>query len=308
VFPLSLILIYLCGIEIQGRLTGILSIILLSSNALMLLHSRRAMAESALVFLLILSLWVLLKFKSHIWFAAVPIAFAINTKQNLFFLVIVGLIALIYHLISQHRKALFYVKTFFLYFFIIGFISFILNPFIWKDPIHSIKFALTSRVEQTKSQVAAINSVSPEAILNQPGERISGLLGNLFFLKPAIADVGNYLHEQQQAKDQYFSNPLNVLFRNLIGGSVMFFLAFLGFIILFIDFIKTRSIKLLILILSILLSTLQHLLSISLPWQRYVMIFIPGTCLLIGYVISRIFLTIIIKIPSKNPHSMESTK
>jgi len=59
-FPLNLILLYLIGLKLNGRMLGIAAVVIFSLNPLILLHTRRAMAEGVLVFAVLLVLYALL--------------------------------------------------------------------------------------------------------------------------------------------------------------------------------------------------------------------------------------------------------
>ncbi len=54
-FPLDILFLYLIGRKLRGNLLGWLMVLLFSLNALVLLHTRRAMSEGPLLFFIILS-------------------------------------------------------------------------------------------------------------------------------------------------------------------------------------------------------------------------------------------------------------
>jgi dolichyl-phosphate-mannose--protein O-mannosyl transferase len=62
---LAVVALYFCGVALGGRATGLAAAILLGTNALVLLHGRRAMAEGALLFAIALALLGLLHAARH---------------------------------------------------------------------------------------------------------------------------------------------------------------------------------------------------------------------------------------------------
>jgi len=72
--PFSLILLYLIGKHIDGHLTGALAVIFLITNSLMMLHTRRAMAEGILVFAVCFAIWSFMLGNKYPWLAGIGMA------------------------------------------------------------------------------------------------------------------------------------------------------------------------------------------------------------------------------------------
>ncbi len=88
VFPLSVLLVFFITRKLFTLPTALLSSFLFMTNAVILLHTRRAMAESLMIFFMLFSIWIIFLIKDeHFFLAAIPIALAINTKQSLLFLI-----------------------------------------------------------------------------------------------------------------------------------------------------------------------------------------------------------------------------
>ncbi len=88
VFPFSVLLLFFITRKLFSTTTAVIASFLFMSNAIILLHTRRAMAESLMLFFMLLSIWVIFNLKpSNFFLAAIPVAFAINTKQSLLFLI-----------------------------------------------------------------------------------------------------------------------------------------------------------------------------------------------------------------------------
>ncbi len=115
-FPFSIVLFALILKEVfkSDNLLIFLSLILFAFNSLLLLHTRRAMAESSMIFFLLLSLLTLYKIPNK-WFllSAVPIALAINAKQILIFLIPLAIILLFFIFKNQFEK--FYSTNYFIF-------------------------------------------------------------------------------------------------------------------------------------------------------------------------------------------------
>ena len=92
-FPLTILLLYLIGLKLDGRLLGILIVLLFSLNPLILLHTRRAMAEGVLIFGLVLTMYTSLKYAKYPFLVGLTAALAFNAKHSAFVLIPIGLLA-----------------------------------------------------------------------------------------------------------------------------------------------------------------------------------------------------------------------
>jgi 4-amino-4-deoxy-L-arabinose transferase-like glycosyltransferase len=290
-FPFSILILYLCGIRLQGRITGTVAILLFASNSLILIHTRRAMAESALIFFLLLSIFFIFAFKKRTWLCAIPIALAFNSKQSATFIILGGLITVIWQSIKVKQKLLKLFMNVLLFFALFCGITFLLNPFLWSSPIQGITNAIQSRIALTKAQVSDILKVAPNVIMDTPRKRIAGLIGNLFILKPALQDIGNYSENIKSASLSYLQNPINSLFRTPVGGGAFFLLSVLGFVLglIFILKKKDQNINLILFLVLTILAVIQFFMTMQIPFQRYTIIFVPIQVLWIGFFFSSIF-------------------
>ncbi len=75
---------------------------------------------------------------------------------------------------------------------------------MWKYPIQAARFALLQRQNLVTQQLADIYHVSPDAALTTPLLRLSGVVGNLLFTKPALADTANYVDEMVDSIDSLY--------------------------------------------------------------------------------------------------------
>jgi len=92
VFPFSLLLVFLLGRQIHSQQAGWAALFFFATSSLVLLHTRRAMAEPALVFFCLLSLWIIIRHPNHPWLSAIPLTLAFNAKYSAAPLILVGVI------------------------------------------------------------------------------------------------------------------------------------------------------------------------------------------------------------------------
>jgi hypothetical protein len=282
-YPLTLILMAACGKILGGSAAGWAALALTAGNALILLHTRRAMAESSLIFTTALSLWAILRFQRYPWLAALPVALAFNAKQSALVLILPALVGMAWQPGFPHR----FLKQALLFFGIFAGVTWALNPFLWNQPLQAAAAAWHARAEFTQGQVDLLASLSQnQAVLRSLPDRIVGTLAQVFFTPPAIADVGNYLAETRSAADLYLANPFHQLLRGLLGGTFLFSLSLFGWILALWQglFKKTANHRPLILLACAALSTAVALvLLVQVPFQRYYMILVPAANLLAAY-------------------------
>jgi 4-amino-4-deoxy-L-arabinose transferase-like glycosyltransferase len=289
-FPITLILLYLIGKQAHNRLTGWLVVLLYSSNALVLLHTRRAMSESPLLFFEILTVFVLLKSGSRPWLSAFPLALAINAKQSNLVLIVAGLFLIFWCFFNYGKKIRFLFKNLVFFFIILGFTHYLLNPFLWKNPLEGVRVSVAARQELVQQQVDALRSVAPDQVLDTLPKRAISMVYHLFYARPAIADIGNYRTQTAAAETEYFTSPLSNLFRDTVSATLLFILTIFGFFLALYLILWKPGDNHLGLILLLLCTLLQAgvLIFIPLPFQRYVAPLIPFTCLWCAFGISKI--------------------
>jgi len=294
-FALCLVLIYSIGIEISGLRTAWLAMCLFALNALILIHTRRAMAESALVFTMLLSLWVILRTKQRPWLVAIPLALAFCAKQSSAPLVLVGLIGVIANAFQKKPSLSQFLRNLLVFTALFLLIYTLLNPFTWFTPIQSNLAALQARQALLNEQVAAIQSVSPEHILTSLPSRLVGIIGNLFFTPPAVADVANYIDNTKEMAAQYLSNPLHLIFRDWFFGLIYLLLSLVGFVWMGFALRKKQEKRASFLLILIAASAqfIFQIIAIPLTFQRYVIPLVPFSILFIAYCLDQILIGIV---------------
>jgi len=280
-FPISLLLIFRIGHAIGGKTIAWLTMLSLASNALVLLHTRRAMAESALLFTSILTLWTLKQLKQNAYLLAIPAALAFNAKQSNAPLALICLIAILFPLFEKTpslKKRLLWVA---LFVFLFVAITLVLNPFLWSDPLNATLAAWLARKDLIQRQATVLALGNPHLVWETIPERILGLFIHLFLSPPAIGDVANYLEQTRSSETIYFSNPMTWISRGFIAGTFVAILTFYGFIIAPLQARHAdRSSRRYILLLwaGTLIQIAVQVYLIPLPFQRYVMPLVPFAC------------------------------
>ncbi len=296
--PFSLLLMFKIGSRMHGALTGLLAALLLGLNAMVLLHDRRAMAEAPLTFGMLLALWSFLAGKKHAWLVGLGLAVAFNAKQTGLILLPVGLLAVLLpevvlpdtgHLPVRHLSWQRLVIDWGQLLVVFGLVTWLLNPFLWRQPVQALHAAIVERQELQKRQQADFKRLTPDVALDSPSQRLAALLANLYFTPPAFAEAGNYSGQTQADEQAYLATPGHNLLRGLLGGSVMFALNLIGIALACLRLRRALPAHQRVLVL-LLLSSLALALGIfwlaPLPWQRYVIPLAPISCLWSAYALS----------------------
>ncbi len=285
-FPFSILFLYLTARRIANEFTAWTAALLLASNALVLLHTRRAMAESTLLFSITFTLWVLVKAEYRSWATAIPTALAFGAKQTLIALAPVAFLSVLWIPRKQktdpRRGFSHQLKGIGLWSVIFMGIIFGLHPFLWQKPIPALSAAINARQELVTAQT----NDRPEQTLNTPAKRLIGLIGSVYMTPPIFGEVSNYLEDTQSAEIAYLSNPFNNLFRSIPAGAVLLFLSLYGSLLAGLHAFHSNSAtqrRLVLLLGASIIQTLALLMLIPLPWQRYYIPLVPFSCLWTAY-------------------------
>ncbi len=290
-FPLDILFLFLIGRKLRGNLLGWLMVLLFSLNALILLHTRRAMSEGPMLFFIILSLWSFLLNPRFLFFSAIPVALAFNTKYSALPLFLLGLFALIYRnypLKMGRNRLIIQIAAYAVIF--LG-MTYFLNPFLWDKPFQAFIAATVARKALLARQVVDLESVSQGWISNTVSKRFGSVIANLFLTPPVFHDVGNYIENTLQSELKYQAFLIQNLFRGLGWGFFSMVLSTMGFIFGSIHAKQTNRTGREFLVILLVGSTLQFiflLLAFSIPFQRYVLPLIPFSILWIAYAINEL--------------------
>jgi 4-amino-4-deoxy-L-arabinose transferase-like glycosyltransferase len=273
-FPLTLLLLFLTVQVIAPRPAAWLAMLLFASHALVLLHTRRAMAEPVLLFTIILTLWVLVRSERVPVWAAVPPALAFCAKQSAGILILPVLVAVFWQ--TAHPLPQRIIRTVLAGILFVA-VIFVLNPFLWSSPIQAARSSLEQRAGLVSRQVDAMAQVNPEKVLDSLPVRLAAQVGQVFFIQPAVWDISNYVVEQHDDEQAYLANPLHTLLRSPAGGVGLMLLSLYGFITAGLLAVRKTALrrKLVLLILANVMQILALLLFVPLPIQRYSLPLVP---------------------------------
>ncbi len=282
-FLLSLVFIYKTGSNLHSPLSGLLALILLGTNALILLHTRRAMQEALLIPAVCFSLWSFCTINRHFWLAGVAVMLAVNAKLSAAPLILLGVIAIFlmndYQSIPTRKR----LGNLLVFCLIIIFGTFLLNPVFWVDPLNALRAAIHERSNLVSAQVSALQQIGSGYALTSPDKRVASLIAHLFFSQPAALDIGNYLDVLTPSIDKYLSLPGATFLRGPVGGLVTFFLTVFGFVMMLVRLILKRGpgskFRIVFLLGFVILFTALSA-TVTLPFQRYVLPLLPFTSLL----------------------------
>lgn len=291
--PFSLLLIYQIGSRMYGTFTGLLAALLFGLNALVLLHDRRAMAEAVLTFGVLFALWSFIAGNRRPWLVGLGLAVAFNAKQTGLALLPAGLLAVaLPEPDSQPAKIpswLRLVSAWTQLLLVFGLVTWLLNPFLWRQPVQAIQAAISERQDLLKGQIADQKRLTPDVALDSPSRRLAALLANLYFAPPAFAEAGNYSEQTRAAEQAYLAIPAHNLLRGLLGGSVIFASNLVGIALACLHLRRATPAErrtLALLLLASLCLALGLFWLAPLPWQRYLMPLVPVSCLWSAYAAS----------------------
>jgi 4-amino-4-deoxy-L-arabinose transferase-like glycosyltransferase len=288
----SIVWIYLSGKLLINAWGGILAALFLGTNTLILLHGRRSMAESALIFGTSLAILGILLGDQKPWLAGLGVAVAYNAKQSALPLILVGLLAICWLPNKQLLKKHFWSNVAqYLGVFIL--LTLLLNPILWSNPIGVFFKSFQSRQNFLFRQIDTSRALVPEQVMENPLQRSAVMLANLYILPPSFYEVGNYIEETAMSESRYLSIPGHNLFRGLIGGGIALSITLFGMISAALSLIKVLPEirrRLLLLFIGTFVQAAALVVAIPLPYQRYVIPMVPFISLWIGYGLSQIIL------------------
>lgn len=275
--PLGLLGIWKIGKALGGRRCAWIAFALLGSNALVLLHTRRAMAEGPLLAWNVITLWLLSLPKVNPWLVGLTTGLAFNAKYTT--LPLLGLALWILWLRTStpnHRWP--WIKPFAIVLVIFTLVSLTLNPVLWKHPLETLKQAIAAREHLLAAQISDFTKANPLMVAESIPDRIRNLLLQFYFAPPQTSEAANYAEILEASYQQYLSFPIYNLMRGSIGGGLMLALTLLG--ILTIPFRQHRNPPSSITSISILIGGTLLQSAVILGWlpltfQRYYIPLIP---------------------------------
>ena len=285
-YPLSLILIFLISKRTGGLAAAYAALILLGSNALVLLHTRRAMAEGVLIFTILLVVWLSTRKQVNPPLLGIAVGLALCAKHSTAPLALLGFFIFLPDLFGKKRNPTNTIRQLFAYLISMMITFALLNPFLWKNPLQAGSAFLESRQALVAQQTADLAAVRPDLVAQTIESRLAIALVQVFYTPPDIADVGNYLQHTSASEALYFANPLHNLLRGIAWGSIMLAFSLLGVILGVKNILQNRVRPvwpLGIILLAGLLQGAGLIALVSLPYQRYFIPMVPFACLTAAY-------------------------
>jgi hypothetical protein len=137
-----------------------------------------------------------------------------------------------------------------------------------------------------EQQIADTERLAPNQVLRNPGQRTVALVANLFILPPSFYEIGNYQSNTAQSEGRYLGTPGHNLLRGpYLGGmglSITIFGILLSALAIRRSALPTNRLLALYLIGG-LLQGLALILTVPLPWQRFVTPMLPFVSLWAGF-------------------------
>jgi hypothetical protein len=292
--PFGLILLYLCGVKIGGRATAILAVVLLGTNSLILLHTRRAMAEASVVFGVSLAAAGFVQARERPWLAGMGAATATLSKLSTAALAPVGLALAIWperggtHTFRRiAARCVTYLGAF------LGEV-FVFDPLLWRHPFQAIVAVWQARLAFSAGQVSQIGAAVPTSILHTPAERLASLIGNLFIVPLQFAEVGNYVAQTQTQVRAYLAFPGDVLLRGFVAGGIVLLIGLAGMTLAVIRSPRlpaTSRFAFAALAAASIAQGLALCVAVRLPFQRYYIPLVPFGCLWVAYGLTALITT-----------------
>jgi 4-amino-4-deoxy-L-arabinose transferase-like glycosyltransferase len=292
-YLVALFAIFRSGSLLHGKLTGIMAIIFMGTNALVLLHTRRAMEEALLLPAVCLCLWSFFYINKRPWAAGLVVLMAINVKWSCLPLYLIGVLAIF--LLDDHRFKKLSTSFVNLAIFtaVIAAGSYLLNPVAWADPWVAIRQAMVERGDLVRAQLASLQQIDPGLALTSPAKRLAGLLTHTFFSYPTALDIGNYRVELSSDIDAYTTSFGTTLFRGFIPGLISLSLTLFGGLLMLLRVLKTKGQPVpyrVVILAGACIFIISMIAVISLPFQRYVIPILPFVVLLSSFGISQVIL------------------
>jgi 4-amino-4-deoxy-L-arabinose transferase-like glycosyltransferase len=278
---LSLIPLFLAGRRLGGTSTGLLAALLLATDALVLLHGRRSMAEGALMLAVSLVVAGVLWGDRFPWLTGLCLGLALATKQSTLPLLPVGLLGAGWspgHAAHAGRRLAACCAV------LIG-VWVVLNPVGWRQPAATLAAMAAERSRLAAEQVADFGAFGSSQLMESPTERVAGLIAAVFVSPPQVREAANYDLALAAAQQAYLAHPLTGLLRDPIGGVARLLLALLG-IALGLRRLASpqpgvrRDMALLLLLT--LAQVVGLLAAVPLAFQRYYLPLVPLACLWIA--------------------------
>jgi 4-amino-4-deoxy-L-arabinose transferase-like glycosyltransferase len=292
-FPFTCLFLYLAAKNLSNHWTGLFAVLFFALNPIILLHSRRAMAEGVFVFFACIFLYLIFDKKKHLISVPILMAFCLNSKQTALFLL--PTYVLYFLLLNSKQKISHWIKTTALFLLIPLVLTYLLNPVAWLDPLQTIQAAVHERTALNQSTQAYLQEYYPERVSQSVVLRLALVHYHAFFEPIALADTANYQAQQQLSFDRYSQIPLQHQNRSSFLATLQIIVLLSVFLIQGLNWWRNRK-KLpenftrWVLFYSGFGFSLLGLSLLPGLYQRYIVILVPFIAMLNGWIPSQIIL------------------
>lgn len=293
-FPFSLLLFFFTVRRVSGDFTAWIAALLFASNALLLLHTRRAMAEGILIFTLVLFLWVLIYADRRPWLAAIPAALSICAKLSLAPMALVGLLGILWPA-DRSRAWGVRVRQAVLFGVLVLAITLALYPVAWRRPMRVVDEILRMRDEVAAIQMHKYTT----QVIHTPAQRLTALVRQVYYAAPYFYEDPMYSAYTAQSEAAYRTNPLHTLLRAPAAGSLLLILSLSGMLLAAWQIIRRGHRALALLLFAALLQAAALFAAVPLEWQRYYLPLQPFVCFWSAFALNQLRLWITPRLASK---------
>jgi 4-amino-4-deoxy-L-arabinose transferase-like glycosyltransferase len=309
---LSLLLLFWVGCEVVGFGAAAVGTLLLATHPLLMLHTRRAMAEGVAQLFSILAIYGIVRFvevaeglRFRRWQPAALVAgagvgLAIAAKQNAAVLMGVALTAAGLVALSADRApwarlraglgvaGVLLVATVVTYF--------LLNPVLYQQPVRGARSMLSIRMALAANQARMTEAIAPGTVTPTVPSRLSAAWRELYWNPAAFSEWPNYDGRIAQAVASYENEPIGRVWNSRWTRWLFLLLSACGLASAVRAAIRDkpgrRSRGLQILLAWFVLETSFVTTFVSVDWQRYFLPLFPPVCLLAGLGLSQLWRTL----------------
>jgi 4-amino-4-deoxy-L-arabinose transferase-like glycosyltransferase len=281
---------------------ALLAAALYALNALILLHTRRAMSESLMLCFNTLTLALLLRATGRwapLW---IGLCAGLALAAKLTGVAVIALALIGGALWPRGLRAAapvslgFRAQALGLTLGGIVAITLLFNPIVWTNPQIALPATWAERQKLLADQVATVQAVAPNTLLNSPGVRGLAIAYQLYVAPLQFWEVPNYAEQTRAAEAAYAAQFLHALGRgphpadNFLAGGLGFALTLLGLMFGFRATLNAtvpppqrRALVLLLIWTGL---TAAGLLTFPIAWQRYYLPLIPPLCVWGAYAVA----------------------
>ncbi len=224
---LTAVLMFRVGASVRGVWVGLLAALFLGLNPLMLLHTRRAMAEAPMLFFSLVTIWASVdqahtedQRSAYDWRAALGGAtlgaaagLAAASKHSATALAPVALLGVGLAIWQRPWPFVHRLVTLAGVWLAIGLGSGLvfvaLNPITYSDPLSASAMMIKARAEFARAQIKTSQALFPGASLLTATDRFRAALLEVYLRPPAVWDIPIYLDQLAPQAEVYFEQPLS---------------------------------------------------------------------------------------------------